>query len=244
LQAKSTDLKLALQRNDALERELKEGEAQRNALQAEKQNLSIKLEGAEADLAAAAARNTALENQLEKLQSDLEVLGENDSQLRERIRRLEAMLSEERRKAGQNLLARIVELEAMLESERNKAESLPEIPEVSDIKFRVRAGKAVVRSDLPNLMFVNSQSPSNVFESRPDRVDELQEVVGIGPKLESELNELGIYQFEQLVALSDSDINWLEERMPGTRVRIDRDDWIGQAKKLVDQRSQGDQSAA
>lgn len=63
--------------------------------------------------------------------------------------------------------------------------------------------------------------------------DDLKQISGIGPGLEKKLKEHGYTSLAQLAALTDAQIETLEKtviRFPG---RIKRDDWKGQAKKLI-----------
>ena len=62
--------------------------------------------------------------------------------------------------------------------------------------------------------------------------DDLKKISGIGPKIERLLNEVGIYHYRQIATLTGEDIAWLDERLK-FRGRIERDDWVGQAKKLA-----------
>ena len=63
--------------------------------------------------------------------------------------------------------------------------------------------------------------------------DDLTRIKGIGTFLEKKLNDLGIYTYEQISKL---DHHWIErltaaiEFFPG---RIERDDWVGQATRLM-----------
>ena len=50
--------------------------------------------------------------------------------------------------------------------------------------------------------------------------------------LEERLNELGVYTFEQVAKMKKKNVAWLDERLR-FKGRIERDDWIGQAKKLA-----------
>ena len=62
--------------------------------------------------------------------------------------------------------------------------------------------------------------------------DDLKQISGVGPFLETKLNNLGIYTFEQ-VSQFDTElmqiVNDAIEFFPG---RVQRDDWVGQAKKF------------
>ncbi|UOA31457.1 50S ribosomal protein L21 [Sulfitobacter sp. DSM 110093] len=74
--------------------------------------------------------------------------------------------------------------------------------------------------------------PALLDAPRADGADDLKRIGGIGPKLEQTLNELGIYHFDQLAALQGDEIEWVDARLR-FKGRIQRDDWIGQAKALA-----------
>ncbi len=62
--------------------------------------------------------------------------------------------------------------------------------------------------------------------------DDLKKISGVGPVLEKKLNEAGITTFEQVAKMNKADIALVEESLsfPG---RIERDDWLVQAKELA-----------
>ena len=63
--------------------------------------------------------------------------------------------------------------------------------------------------------------------------DDLKLISGVGPVLETKLNELGIYHFYQIAKFEQRDIDLVGDAtaFPG---RIERDEWIAQAKNLAD----------
>jgi len=63
--------------------------------------------------------------------------------------------------------------------------------------------------------------------------DDLKQISGVGPVLEGKLNELGIYHFWQVAKFEQKDIDLVNDAMafPG---RIERDEWITQAKNLAE----------
>jgi len=63
--------------------------------------------------------------------------------------------------------------------------------------------------------------------------DDLKRVKGIGPVIERKLNELGIYHFHQVGALTEENIRWVNHHIafPG---RIQREGWVEQSKKLAE----------
>lgn len=64
--------------------------------------------------------------------------------------------------------------------------------------------------------------------------DDIRQIAGIGPKLERLLNELGIYHYRQLASLSDADLVWLDDKIPGFQTRYENRDWRGQSTGLDD----------
>lgn len=74
------------------------------------------------------------------------------------------------------------------------------------------------------------------------KTDDLKQISGIGPKLETMLNEQGIFRFWQLAGLNQSEVEALEERL-SFKGRIAREGWIEQAKTLGDASAQDKISA-
>ena len=66
--------------------------------------------------------------------------------------------------------------------------------------------------------------------------DDLKKIKGIGIKIENLLNSLGIYTYEQIASWNKKDIEKIDSylKFPG---RIERDQWILQAKKLLEKKS-------
>ena len=64
------------------------------------------------------------------------------------------------------------------------------------------------------------------------RKDDLRKVKGIGPVFEGKLNELGIFTFEQIAKLKDEATEAIED-LTGFPGRVEREDWIGQVKVLM-----------
>lgn len=65
--------------------------------------------------------------------------------------------------------------------------------------------------------------------------DNLQKINGIGTLLETRLNQLGIYSFEQISKWNNADIEKISKNIGPFHDRIKRDNWIKQAKKLSNQ---------
>tara|TARA_R100000935_G_scaffold1439_1_gene4493 strand:- start:44233 stop:44862 length:630 start_codon:yes stop_codon:yes gene_type:complete len=62
--------------------------------------------------------------------------------------------------------------------------------------------------------------------------EDLTKINGIGPYIEQKLNDIGIYTYEQISRLSLRDIELITEMIDFFPGRIERDNWVGQAKSL------------
>ena len=67
---------------------------------------------------------------------------------------------------------------------------------------------------------------------KPAKPDDLKLISGIGPKLEGVLHGLGIYKFEQIAKWKKAERDWVDGYL-NFKGRIDRDEWVAQAKKLA-----------
>jgi predicted flap endonuclease-1-like 5' DNA nuclease len=63
--------------------------------------------------------------------------------------------------------------------------------------------------------------------------DDLKLIKGIGPKLEKLCNKLGVTRFDQIAAWKAADIAEVDPHLDSFSGRIQRDDWVGQAKILA-----------
>ncbi|WP_266367156.1 hypothetical protein [Tellurirhabdus rosea] len=66
--------------------------------------------------------------------------------------------------------------------------------------------------------------------------DDLKDIVGVGPFLEKKLHSLGIYTFRQIANFTPEDVDMVNEFIEFFPGRIERDDWVGQARVLHDTR--------
>jgi len=74
-----------------------------------------------------------------------------------------------------------------------------------------------------------------VAEANPEpkaEADELQRIRGIGPAIAAKLHARGISSFAQMAALDEAAVAELDSALD-LKGRIERDDWIGQAKALA-----------
>jgi len=71
------------------------------------------------------------------------------------------------------------------------------------------------------------------FDPTLQNADDLKVISGIGPKMESVLNGIGIYTYAQVSKMTKREYDLLDEITGSFPGRAERDDWSGQAKKLI-----------
>lgn len=69
-----------------------------------------------------------------------------------------------------------------------------------------------------------------------DDADDLKGIVGIGPFLERKLHSLGIFTFRQIANFTKEDITQVNEIIEFFPGRIQRDNWVGQAKSFYERK--------
>lgn len=91
----------------------------------------------------------------------------------------------------------------------------------------IKLRKQHCRGNLPRAINPVASAKTPTRES-----DDLKVIKGIGSVIEKALNVRGIYHYYQIVNFTATDINWVNSELdfPG---RIEREDWIEQAKRLV-----------
>lgn len=74
------------------------------------------------------------------------------------------------------------------------------------------------------------------------RHDDLKRIKGIGPVMERSLNEQGIHSFQQLANLTKPEIEQLTAAIAAFPGRIEREDWVGSARRLLEAEQSPDSS--
>jgi len=74
--------------------------------------------------------------------------------------------------------------------------------------------------------------PQKLSAARGGKADNLQQISGIGPKLEKTLNGLGFFHFDQIAGWNQDEVSWVDDNLR-FKGRIDREEWIPQAKLLA-----------
>lgn len=113
---------------------------------------------------------------------------------------------------------------------RNKEDAVITVEEQSDASEISKTSPAAAAS-APAAIAIDERWKPQGFSSKPDQADDLKRIKGVGSVIEGTLNELGIYQFEQIIAWTSDNVSWVENFLafPG---RIEREGWIEQSKTL------------
>ncbi len=126
------------------------------------------------------------------------------------------------------------EAERLAQARRRIDAKLAQLPAGSSARARLVAERAALagrEAEGGAAAAVPVRAPARLFTPPPDEPDDLEEIRGIGPVLRERLNELGITTFRQIAALTPADIERIDEVLE-FKGRIEREDWIGQARTL------------
>ncbi|MCF6307325.1 MAG: hypothetical protein L3J09_05145 [Flavobacteriaceae bacterium] len=96
-----------------------------------------------------------------------------------------------------------------------------------EIAERTRTSFVTYTKSKPELNF------ENFGEATKSNSNDLTKLNGIGPYIEQRLNDIGIYNYDQISRLTPDDIRKITELIDFFPERIERDDWVGQAYALL-----------
>ena len=145
----------------------------------------------------------------------------------DRLRETEAKLAESRKK--QRAATAAANRAASAASARTEAapKPAPKPATKATAKTLAKSKKEVFTTDAP--------APKNLIKRKPAKadIDDLKTVSGVGPVFEKLLNKNGVYQFKQLAEFKKRDVEWLSAQIGSFPDRIERDEWVKQAKALA-----------
>jgi small subunit ribosomal protein S2 len=90
-------------------------------------------------------------------------------------------------------------------------------PQAANVTTKRRAAKGAVKP---------------LFTAPAGEPDDLKKITGVGPVLEQKLRDLGITRFDQIAGFSGEDVEKIDQAL-NIKGRVQRDDWVGQAKTLA-----------
>jgi len=88
----------------------------------------------------------------------------------------------------------------------------------------------------------DKNKPQGLKAARKGGPDDLKKISGVGPKIEGILHSLGFFHFDQIAGWKKAERDWVDSylRFKG---RIDRDEWVKQAKALMREAQKGAKNA-
>jgi predicted flap endonuclease-1-like 5' DNA nuclease len=166
----------------------------------------------------------------EKLQSLTEAKREQEARAQSDIaqneQRLSALRDELEELGRQNAAQR----DALETSARSEQELRVELSRLTKEISTLRTSRAAAGAQ-------GSQPEAQPVAAAADSEhDDLKRIKGIGPGLEKLLNQHGVSRFSDIAGWQAKDIAWFSSRL-NFKGRIERDDWVGQARLLM---AQGD----
>ncbi len=94
-----------------------------------------------------------------------------------------------------------------------------------------RVGRSTVRDHLATA-YTDNDVDRAATSPAVARRDDLTRIKGIGEVITRKLHAMGIVSFQQIARLTDKNIEDIN-RVLSFKGRIERDDWIGQARRLL-----------
>ncbi len=122
----------------------------------------------------------------------------------------------------------------------NELDGMERVP-ATERQTPVDTAPVVQRTDEEAVLIrIQSRSKALDFDrigyAGPDDADNLRFIEGINPMVERRLHAAGMYRFSQLAQLTPDDVYLLNEVLEFFPGRVQRDNWVGQAKTLLQNR--------
>ena len=97
---------------------------------------------------------------------------------------------------------------------------------------KAEAKAKVTKADKADAKPAAKKAAPKKAAAKSDSADDLTEISGVGPVIVKKLHDLGVTTFAQIAAWTKDDIADMDEKL-NFKGRIDRDEWLKQAKKLA-----------
>ena len=98
------------------------------------------------------------------------------------------------------------------------------------------AGAGAARTKHGGPVADTARQPANLLDAARDgKADDLKKLSGVGPKLEKLLNENGVFHFDQIAEWTADEVAYMDTQL-SFKGRIQRENWIEQAKTLAEEK--------
>lgn len=78
------------------------------------------------------------------------------------------------------------------------------------------------------------KKPAALNAAREGGPDNLKQIKGVGPKMETLLHTMGFFHFDQVASWGADEVAWVDQNLQGFKGRATRDEWVAQAKILAE----------
>ncbi len=213
------ELSNAERSRDALRRELSDVRAELGRREAERRRLRGSAEDRSLEREAASSQLREKNEKIGRLKLELARWQERVPPLVERYRQRDGEASR---------------LEAELDAARQRIAGLESLYSAGDTRIEPVDEAALDGMDASNDQFDDTlEVDASAVDAAAHR-DDLKRIKGIGPTIEKTLNDLGVYRFAQIAGFGDEDVERVAVKLSGFGARIRREDWIGQARSLLE----------
>ena len=116
---------------------------------------------------------------------------------------------------------------------------------LTGVAAAVGAGAAAAEAETQTGMMESApeaetgKRPPNLLDAPQGDADDLTKISGVGPGLNEKLNQNGVYHFWQIADWGPDEVAYMDGQL-SFKGRIDRDNWIEQAKELAAEATGGD----
>ena len=231
-------LEASSQRAAALEDKLNTRNGTISSLENEIDAMQKKITPLEESLSQRDLRIAALEQELIQAKHQIPSLREHIHAQDAHVQSLEKQIKDANKVVSINAHTLNNQAEKRTSDKKNEKASEEAVEQKSANKANERATEkpATTNKTVANQPAINKQSIRKLdtygLKKPNGKADDLKLISGIGEKLEQLLNKCGIYHFEQIANFKRKDVATVDE-MLNFRGRIDRDEWIKQARILM-----------
>lgn len=176
------------------------------------------------------------------MQNRSKLLKQNYEELQQKYKNLEKEQDKLKKDCEESQAALKAEIEQQKATIKEKQESLQTL-EVQKAEGLSRSGrqeaKPITRDAKKQAELDRIRAKAKAFDysnmgvATAEQKEDLKLISGIGPFIEEKLNALGIYTFAQISKFTEKDIEQVTEAIEFFPGRIQRDEWIKQAKERV-----------
>ncbi|MEM8571205.1 MAG: NADH:ubiquinone oxidoreductase [Pseudomonadota bacterium] len=99
---------------------------------------------------------------------------------------------------------------------------------------KAKAPEPAEAETAPDVAPIDQSEPARLSAARNNLPDDLTRIDGVGPALAGTLKSMGFFHFDQIASWSEAEVAWMDENLGPFKGRVSRDNWVAQAKAIVE----------